>query len=90
MILTPEKLIPRNKRNIKSLATFPPRKDTITDQDKNTLEIQKYQCLPQHVSPFTPGFKSLRNEVSYDNTETTDTPRTGQDDTPRTNRYDYI
>ena len=33
-IVTPEKRIPRKKRNIKSLATSPPRKDSIPNQDK--------------------------------------------------------
>ena len=32
--ITPEKRIPIKKRNIKSLATSPPRKDTIPNQDK--------------------------------------------------------
>ena len=41
--VTPEKRIPRKKRNIKSLATSPPRKDPSTNQDKNTLGIQKDQ-----------------------------------------------
>ena len=30
---TLEKVIPRNKRKIESLSTFPPRKDTIPNQD---------------------------------------------------------
>ena len=33
-IITPEKIIPRKKRNIKSLAMSPPRKDPIPNQDK--------------------------------------------------------
>ena len=37
--VTPENLIPRKKINIESLATSPPRKDTITNQDKNSLEL---------------------------------------------------
>ena len=55
--VTPEKRIPRKKRNIKSLATSPPRKDPITNQDKNSLWLQKYQCLPPHVPLFPPGSK---------------------------------
>ena len=89
-IVTPGKRIPRKKRNIKSLATSPPRNDTIIDQDKNTLGLQKYQCLPPHVPAFPPGFKWLRNETNDDNPETTDTSRTDKDDTSRTNRYDSI
>ena len=33
--VTQERRIPRKKRNTKSLATSPPRKDPITNQDKN-------------------------------------------------------
>ena len=51
------------KRNIKSLAMYPQIKDSIPDQDKNTLLPQKDQCLPSHVPPFSSGFKSLRNEA---------------------------
>ena len=40
-IVSPEKRIPRKKINIKSLATSPPRKDPITNLDKNTLVLQK-------------------------------------------------
>ena len=49
--VTPEKRIPRKKRNIKSLAMSPPRKDPIPNQDKNTLGIQKDKYLPSHVPP---------------------------------------
>ena len=54
--VTPEKGIPRKKMKIKSPATSPPGKDSIPNQDKNTLGIQKNQCLPPHVPPFTPEF----------------------------------
>ena len=64
----------------------PPRKDSITNQDKNTLKIQKQQCLPSHVIPFSSVFESLINEANDDNTETTDTSRTDKDDTSRINR----
>ena len=88
--LTPEKHIPRKKRSIKSLATSPPRKYPIPNQDKNSLGLQKYQCLPPHVHPFPLGFKSFRNKANDDNPETTDTSRTDKDDTSRTNRDDSI
>ena len=48
---------PNKEKNIKPLATLPPRKDPIPNQDKNTLGLQKYQCLPSKVLPFIPGFK---------------------------------
>ena len=57
MTATTGKRIPRKKRNIKSLATSPPRNDKILNQDKNALGLQKYQCLPPHVPEFPPGFK---------------------------------
>ena len=69
---------------------MPPRKDPITNQDKNNLGLQKYQWLPPHVTPFPTGFKSLRNKKNGDNPETTDTSRTDKDDTSRTNRDDSI
>ena len=86
--VTPEKRIPGKKVNIKSLGTSPPRKDPIPNQDKNTLGIQKYQCLPPHVPPFTCRFKSLVNEGNNDNPETTDTSRTDKYNMSRTNRDD--
>ena len=89
-IVTPEKRVPRKKINIKSLAKSQLRKDPIPNQDKNTLGLQKYQCLPPHVPPFPTGFKSVRNEANYDNPETTYTSRTDKYDTSRTNRDDYI
>ena len=83
--VTPEKLIPRKKRNLKSLATLPPRKVPIINQDKNTLGLQKHQFLPTHVPPFPPGFKPSGNKSNDDDPETTDTSRTDKDDTSRTN-----
>ena len=38
--VTQETRIKIKKRNIKSLATSPPRKDPIPNQDKNTLGLQ--------------------------------------------------
>ena len=67
-----------------------PRKDPIPDQDKNTLGLQKYQCLPSHVPPSSYGFKSLRNKANDDNPETTDTSCTDKDDMSCTNRDDSI
>ena len=69
---------------------YPPRKDPVPNQDKNTLGPQKYQCLPSRVPPFSSGFKSLRNEANNDNPETTDISRTDKYDTSRTNRDDFI
>ena len=83
--VTSEKRIPRKNINIKSLATSPPRKDPILNQDKNTLGLQKDQCLQLHVPPFTPGFKSLRNNANDDIPETTNTSHTDKDDTSRIN-----
>ena len=87
---TPEKSIPIKKRNIKSLVTSPPRKDPIPNQDKNTLGLQKYQCLLRKVPPFPPRFKSLKNEANDDDHETTDTSHTYRDDTSCTKRDDSI
>ena len=65
---TTKKRIPRNKRKTKSLATSPPINIPIQNQDNNTLCIEKDKSIPQHVAPFSPGFKSLRNEANDDNT----------------------
>ena len=65
---------------------MPPRKDPIPNQYENNIGLQKYQCLPPHVLPFNPIFKSLRNKANDDNPETTDTSRTDKDDMSRTNR----
>ena len=69
---------------------YPPINDPIPNQDKNSSGIQKYQCLPPQVPPFTSRFKSTRNEANNDNLETTDTSRTDKDDTLRTNLDDSI
>ena len=69
---------------------FPPIKDTIPNQDKNILGLQKYQYLPPHVPPFSSGFKSLRIKANDDNLDTTDNARTAKVDTSRTNRNDFI
>ena len=68
----------------------PPRKDSITNQDKSTLGLQKDKCLPSYVTPFSSGFKSLRNKANDDNPETIDTSCTDKYDTSRTNRDDFI
>ena len=88
--VTPEKRIPGKKRNIRSLATSPPRKDTIPNQDKNTSGIEKYQSLPSHVPKFPTGSKSLRNEANNDHPESTDTSCKDRYDTSCTNQDDSI
>ena len=88
--ITPGKRIPGNKRNNKSPAMSPQRKDPIPNQDKNTLGIEKDQSLPPHVPKFSPGFKSLINEAYDDNHESTNTSRPDKNDTSRTDKYDYI
>ena len=52
--VTPEKIIPRNKIKIKSLVTFPPRKDPITNQDQNTLWIEKIKVFHHTYLNFLP------------------------------------
>ena len=68
-----EKRIPIKKRKIKPLATLPPRKDLIPNQDKNALGIEKDQSLPPHIPKIPPGFKSLINEADGDHRKSTDT-----------------
>ena len=53
--VTPVKHIPRKKRNMKSPAMLPSRKDTIPNQDINRLITEKYQSIPPHLSIFLLG-----------------------------------
>ena len=69
---------------------YPQIKDSIPDQDKNTLLPQRDQCLPSQITPFSSGFKSLRKEANDDDPDNTDTSRTDKYDKSRTNRYDSI
>ena len=54
---TPEKRIPRNKKNIKSLTMSPQRKDTFPNQDIYMLGTRKYQILPPQLAKFCRGYK---------------------------------
>ena len=54
------------------------------------MGFHKDQCLPPQLTPFPPGFKSLRNKANYDNPETIDTSRKDKYDTSRTNQDDSI
>ena len=77
--VTPLKIAPINKRNMKSLATPPQRKDPIPHQDIHTLGTGKDQSLPPHLPKFFHGYKSLRNESDDDRHDSTDTPRTDKE-----------
>ena len=67
----------------------PQGKDPIPNQDKNTLRLQKDQCLlPPHTPSFYSGFKSFRKKANDDNPVTKDILCTDKDDTSRTNRDD--
>ena len=76
----PGKRIPRNKRDMKSLAASPPRKDPIPNQDMNMLITVKYQSLPPQLPKFRPRYKSLRNKADDDCHYSTDTSRTDKED----------
>ena len=51
----------------------PLRKDTIPNQAKKSMGLNKYQCLKLDAPPFIPGNKILLNEDNDDNPKTTDT-----------------
>ena len=55
--VTPEKHIPRKKKNMKSRAISPPRKDPIPNQYINMLGTKKYQILPPQLAKFCPEYK---------------------------------
>ena len=61
--VTPEKLIPKKKSNMKSPAMSPPRKDPIPTQDINRLISKKDKILPPHLAKYPPGFKLLINDA---------------------------
>ena len=69
---------------------MPLRKDPIPNQDKKTLDLEKYQSLPPHVPPFPPVFKSLRDEENDDNPGYTYSSRTDKYYMSRTDRDDSI
>ena len=77
--VTPERIIPRKKRNMKSLATSSPRKDPIPNQDINTLGARKYQSLPPQLPKFCPGYKSLIKKEDDDCHDYADTSRTDKE-----------
>ena len=75
----PEKHIPINKRNIKSLAMSPPRNDPIPNQDINMLGTEKYQSLSPQLAKYRPGYKSLMNKAEDGRNNSTDTSRTDKE-----------
>ena len=89
---TIESVTPENslKKEKKTLAMSPPRKDPIPNQDKTIIGLEKYQFLISDVTTFLPGNKPLRNEENDDNPEHTDTSHTEKYDTSHTNLYDSI
>ena len=55
--VTPEKWIPRNKKNMKSLASLPPRNDPIKNPYINMLGTKKDQSHPPQLPKCFPWFK---------------------------------
>ena len=56
--VTPENASQERKRK-KTPAMSPPIKYPIPNQNKDTLGLEKYQCLTSHVPQFASRFKSL-------------------------------
>ena len=52
--VTPDKIIPRKKRNMKSPAISPLIKDPITNQDITIVFTKKNWKLPPQLAKFTP------------------------------------
>ena len=78
--ITPEKLIPGKKKNMKSLAMSPPRKDPIPNKDIKILGTEKDQSLPPQLTKYCPGYKSLINKAEDGRNDYTDTSRTDKED----------
>ena len=55
--VTSGKIIPGNKRNIKSPALSPPRKYPITNQDIKILITEQDPSIPPIRAKYPPGFK---------------------------------
>ena len=79
-IVTPEKHTQRRKKDIKSLAMYPQRKDPIPNQYINMLGTEKCQIPPPQLARFRPGYKSLRNQAEDYCNDSTDTSRTNKED----------
>ena len=77
--VTPGKRNPRRK-NIKSLAMLPPRKDQITNQYINMLGTGKDQSLPPQLAKFCPGYKSIKNKAEDGRNDSTDTSLNDKED----------
>ena len=75
-----EKRIPIKKKNMKSLAISPTRKDLIPNQDINILRTKTYQSLPPQLAKYCPGYKSLINAAEYGRNYSTDTSCTDKED----------
>ena len=80
-------MIPRKKRNIKSLVTSPPRKYPIPYKDKKIKTTKISMPTNTHTSIF---YWILKNETNDDNLETIYTSRTDKGDTSRTDWDDSI
>ena len=64
---------------MKSLATSPPRKDTIPNRYINMFETERYQSIPPKLAKFCPRYKSIINELEDGHNESTDTSRTDKE-----------
>ena len=78
--VTPEKLIPRKKKNMKSPEMSPPIKDPIPNQDINMLGTKKDQSIPPQLAKFRPVYKSLINEAEDCHNDSTYTSLTDKED----------
>ena len=79
--VTPEKRIPRKKRNTKPPAMYPPKNDPISNKDINRLITEEDPSLPPHLSKYPPEYKQLLNHAhdpnstEYDRNYSTDNSR---------------
>ena len=86
--VTPKQNFPINKRNMKSPAMSPPRKDPIPNQDINRLTTIKYQSFSPHLAKFPPRFELLIN-YAHD-TNSTEDDCNDSTDTSRNEKEYYV
>ena len=65
--VTPEKRIPGKKRNMKSPAMSPTRKDPIPNQDINRLTTEQDPSLSPIIAKYPTGYRPLFNDANDPN-----------------------
>ena len=65
--VTPERHIPRKKRNMKSPEILPPRKDPIPNKDNIRIITQQDSIFPPLVAKWPTGYKPFMDDIHFSN-----------------------